>query len=108
MSSEKHKYNRLYNFCLNYVLPFRKFDESYKNKDFVNEIASTRNFSVENVIDIYVNIAVNDVPNRVLRMIQHDGVCNRKNKNCIIDDTAHSGLINEILKKDCEKKKNLN
>ena len=93
------KYQRKYdlNFC--YKLPFKLFSESYEIKKYVDEISSHRNISVEDTIDIYVNIAIDGLSDTVTKMIKHDGVCNRKNLNCIIDYAENNEIRNKIIKK---------
>ena len=88
----KQDYQRNYYLSLKYKLPFKKYSKSYKIKDYVDEISSDRNISVEDTIDIYVNIAVNNLSDAVTKMIKHDGVCNRKNLNCIIDYVSNNEI----------------
>lgn len=92
------KYQRTYNLGFQYK-PFKLFSDSYTLKNYIDEISADRDISVEDVIDIYVNIAVNNLSDAVSKMIKHDGVCNRKNLNCIIDYTENNEIKNKIIKK---------
>ena len=94
-----NEYQKEYNLKFKYKLPFKKFSKSYELKNYINEIAIDRNISVETAIDIYVKIAIDNLDDAVTKLIAHDGVCNRKNKNCIIDYPRNNNIKENITKK---------
>jgi hypothetical protein len=85
-------YNQRYILNFNYKLPFNKFSRSYELNKYVHEIAVDRQLPENVVIRIYMDIAVHGLKDSVNKMINHDGVCNRKNLKCIIDYPENSEI----------------
>ena len=106
------EYEREYNLNFTYKVPYNKFSKSYILRWYVNEIASVRFVTVEDVIDTYVYLGIDGLSDSITKMIKHDGVCNRKNLNCIIDypknykvmRTVVENRLNESNKQNIEKR----